>query len=89
MLKSLTPSVSNRETQNLTFMSQINLLTGSLSSASDGSVFQSDGKNRQGEEDVISDTVHVAGRHRPEIGECLVLGSPKSFLMLRLALSQD
>lgn len=45
----------------------------SLFSASDGSVFQSDGKNRQGEEDVVSDTVHVTGRYRPEIGECVVM----------------
>lgn len=36
-----------------------------------GSVFQSDGKNRQGEKDVVTDTVYVAGRYRPAIGECL------------------
>lgn len=52
-------------------MSQINLL--SHSAASDGSVFQSDGKNRQGEEDVISDTIYVTRRYRPETGEYVVV----------------
>ncbi len=54
-------------------MSQIKLLYVSSSSASDGSVFQSDGENRQGEEDVISDTLYVTGCYRPEIGECVVV----------------
>lgn len=57
-------------------MSQINLFSLSLFfffSASDGPVFQSDGKNRQGEEDVVSDTVYVTGHNRPEIGECVVV----------------
>lgn len=70
----------------------------SFSSASDGSVFQSDGKNRQGKEDVISDTVYVTGHYRPEIGECLVVRfvfirtvveSPKSRLMFRRAAVHD
>lgn len=46
-------------------------LSPSIFVAPDGSVFQSDGKNRQGEKDVVTDTVYVAGRYRPEIGECL------------------
>lgn len=56
-------------------MSQINLFSLSLFffSASDGPVFQSDGKNRQGEEDVVSDTVYVTGHYRPEIGERVVV----------------
>lgn len=68
------------------FISAPLFLSLSLFLASDGSVFQSDGENRQGEEDVVSDTVHVTGRYRPEIGECVFYFQ---FLMFKLWLSMN
>ena len=49
-------------------LSLLNALSDSLA-APYGSVLQPDGEDRQGEEDVVTDTLHVAGRDRPQAGE--------------------
>ena len=49
-----------------------------LTPASHGPVLQPDGEDREGKKDVVTDTLHAAGHHRPPAGELTSLSSPQS-----------
>ena len=54
----------------LPFVNRWELNVSLVSPATHGSVFPPDGKNRQGAEDDVTDTVHVTRHYRPADGEC-------------------